>query len=201
MADEKTTNDDKHGHTDNDKIEVVDNHIYFYSEINRGKALELNKHINKITLELTNLKGKYSGLGLENDIVIPIYLHINSYGGHVSAALSMVDTILRSKIPVYCIIEGVAASAATLIAIVCKKRYITPNSRMLIHEISTNFWGKYDKVKDDMKNLDKLMTIIINLYKKYTKIPNDQVENLLKRDLWWGADECLEYGLVNEILV
>ena len=51
-----------------------------------------------------------------------------------------------------------------------------------------------------MKNLDKLMETIKKIYSKYTKIPNEKIDEILDHDLWLNADECLEYGLVDEIV-
>ena len=55
-------------------------------------------------------------------------------------------------------------------------------------------------LQDEMKNLDKLMETIKKIYSKYTKIPNEKIDEILDHDLWLNADECLEYGLVDEIV-
>jgi len=62
-------------------------------------------------------------------------------------------------------------------------------------------WGKYEEFKDEMQNLDKIMEMIKQVYKEYTKIPMSKLDEILKHDLWFEADECLEYGLVDEIIV
>ena len=69
------------------QITNVDNHIYFYSEVERPKMLELNKKLNELDVKLqtTSLK-----LGID---LPKIYLHINSYGGSIFAGLSTLDTI------------------------------------------------------------------------------------------------------------
>ena len=72
----------------------------------------LNKKIN----ELNKILLKQS---IDYDIKpINIYLHINSFGGSLFAAFSTIDTIINSQIPIISIVEGAAASAATLISIV-----------------------------------------------------------------------------------
>ena len=55
---------------------------------------------------------------------LKIYLHINSFGGSVFASLATIDSIRNCKYPVVSIIEGAAASAATLISVVCHERII-----------------------------------------------------------------------------
>ena len=60
---------------------------------------------------------------------------------------------------------------------------------------------KYEEFKDEIKNLDKLMTMIRKVYEEYTQIPMEKLEGILKHDLWFDADECKKYGLVDEIIV
>ena len=71
---------------------------------------------------------------------------------------------------------------------------------MLIHQLSSGLWGKYEEIKDDMENCDKLMKMIKDIYAEYTKIPKKKLNEILKHDLWFDADQCLEYGLVDEII-
>lgn len=61
-------------------------------------------------------------------------------------------------------------------------------------------WGKYEELKDEVKNLDKLMTMIKQVYAEYTKIPEAKIEEILKHDLWFDANECKEYGMVDGIV-
>ena len=100
---------------------------------------------------------KYKTKSIQNGIdPIPIKLHIQSDGGEVFAAFSAVDTIQKCKVPVETIIEGCAASAATIISVAGSRRFITPYSHMLIHQISSGFWGKMHEFEDEMKNLGYL---------------------------------------------
>ena len=71
---------------------------------------------------------------------------------------------------------------------------------MLIHQISSGMWGKYEELKDDMENAESLMEAIREIYVNHTKIPKKTLNQLLKRDLWFDADTCLKYGLVDEII-
>ena len=113
--------------------------------------------------------------------------------------MSTIDTIKCLRIPVVSIIEGAAASAATMISIVCDYRIIYPNSLMLIHQLSSSTWGKMDELEDEMKNLKKLMKKIKDLYKKYTKLKEKELDDILKHDIWWDSKKCLSSGLVDEI--
>ena len=129
-----------------------------------------------------------------------IYLHINSYGGSVFAGFAAMDYIAKSKVPVNTIIDGCAASAATMMSVVGAKRLMHENAFMLIHQLSSGMWGKYSELQDDMKNSDLLMKTIKDIYIEHTKIPKAQLAKMLKHDLWWDAKTCLKYGLVDEII-
>ena len=174
-------------------IKSCNNHIYFYSPVNDKTALALNMTINEVT-------NKVMKNCVDFEMCPNIYLHINSGGGEVNAALSTVDTIRNNKIPIVSIIEGSAASAATLISIVCHERHIHKHAMMLIHQISGGFWGKMEEFKDEMKNMKQTMKIIMKIYKEYGKIPEEKLSELLKKDIWWKSKKCLKMGLVDKVI-
>jgi ATP-dependent Clp protease protease subunit len=176
------------------QITRVDNHIYFYSEVERPKMLELNKKINELDINLQTISLK---LGTEPP---KMYLHINSYGGSIFAGLSTLDTIRNTKCDVVTIIEGCAASAGTMISVVGKERHMHKHAYMLIHQLSAGTWGKYNDLVDDMENNTRLMKMIKKLYAEYSQVPKEELDEILKHDLWWDAEKCLEYGLVDKIL-
>jgi len=174
--------------------ETINNRIYFYSDVSTTSILKLNREIRCLNNELIHRK-------ITEEIPeIQIFLHLNSFGGGVFAGLSGMDEILNCKIPVYTIVDGCCASAATFLSVVGKKRFINRHAYMLIHQITSFFWGKYEEFKDEKENLDKMMDMIKKVYKEYTKFPIKKLEEILKRDLWLNSDECLEYGLVDEII-
>ena len=180
---------------DNNKIDVRNNNIYYYTEVSRGKNLSLNMKIEELSSDLISRSQalKMSDPG-------KIYLHINSYGGSVFAGFSSVDYIINSSVPVVSVIEGCAASAATIMSVVASHRQINKHAYMLIHQLSSGMWGKYQEQKDAIANSDRLMEMIISIYEDHTKIPKKELNKLLKHDLWWDAETCLKYGLVDEII-
>ena len=183
-----------HSSTDNNVVELVHNRIYFYSGVTRPKILQLNKGIFSLNV---NMLSKTGPLEYEPP---PIVLHINSYGGSVFAGLAAVDYIKNSKIPVNTIIDGCAASAATLMSCVGAHRQMNRNACMLVHQLSGMMWGKFQEMQDDMQNSEMLMEKIKNIYREHTKIPKKEMDNILKHDIWWEAEKCLQYGLIDEII-
>ena len=179
-----------------DRVETMNNRIYFYSEVNRAKILTLNKKITSLNISLLN---QVNTLDLEA-CSANIRLYINSYGGSVFAGMSAVDYIKSSQIPVTSVIDGCAASAATLMSVVAKKRLMREHSFMLIHQLSSISWGKFEELKDEMTNNELLMRTITDIYTQYTRIPKKKLKEMLKHDLWWDAKTCLEYGLIDDII-
>ena len=175
-------------------IAVHENKIYYYAGVNRESAAELNKKIGELQVRSFTMA---NNLDIEP---YPIHLHINSGGGSIISGIASMDTILSCKVPVYTYVDGFAASAATFLTIVGNKRFISRHSYMLIHQLTSNFWGKYSEFQDAKQNLDLLMDTIKNVYKKYTKVPVRKLNEILKHDLMWDAKTCLNYGLVDEII-
>ena len=179
---------------DNLDVERDDNHIYFYTEVNKSSILELNK-----TLKLVGSENLHTANVLE--IPTPdIKLHINSPGGSLFDGLAAVDYVRRSKVPVHSIVEGMAASAATLISVMAHKRSINKHSYMLIHQLSAGAIGKFEELMDDMENNKALMEAIKKIYLERTKIPAKMLKEILKKDLYFDANQCLKYGLVDDII-
>jgi ATP-dependent Clp protease, protease subunit len=176
-----------------DNIDTEKNHIYFYGDVNTENCLKLNQEI----LNLTRTLQKYS---IDYNTESPkIFLHINSYGGDLLACFSSVDVIKYNKIPIVSIIEGSAASAATLMSVVASERYITPHAFMLIHQLRSGLWGKYEDLKEDMVNSERFMEMIYDIYLNHTKLKRKNLKKLLKKDLWWDSKTCITKGLVDGI--
>jgi len=178
------------------KVFADENHIYFRCGVNQ-------KSINKLIEIINNKNNEYKELTKDNLLLscepAPLYLHITSFGGGVLSAFRAIDCIKSSKLPIYTIVDGYAASAGSMIAVVGKKKYMTPSSYVLIHELSTWFGGKYSELKDDMKNAKRMMDDIEKLYLDNTKISRRKFKECRKHDLWWNQKKCLDLGIVEEL--
>ena len=181
----KNDNDSDDDSDDSSEVKVFNNHIYFYVDVNIKNILDLNMTIN----EFNQSQKKYDD----------IFLHIQSYGGNVHDALPTVDTILNSEIPVTTIIEGYAASAATLISISGDYRYIYKNAYMLVHQLSSEFFGKKCDIDDEHKNLTQLDKRLKSHYKEHTEMDRKQIEELIQKEIELDAETCIKYGLADEI--
>ena len=138
--------------TDSIKNEFIVNEprsIVMYGDIDRDSCFY-------ITQSIRNLQ----------DSTEPIHLHIQSLGGELLPTFNVVDTIEKSKAPVYSYIEGYAASAATLISVACHKKFMNKHSLMLIHQLSGMSEGTYSDMKEEMTNMNIYMAFARDIYFK-----------------------------------
>jgi ATP-dependent protease ClpP protease subunit len=178
-----------------DTVEGDDNIIYFYSSVSIKENFKLNHKLSHLDREMQMIAVK---LGMPS--IPPLHLRINSYGGSVFAAFGSIDYIMKSTTPVYTYIDGCAASAGTIMSVCGAKRFMGENAYMLIHQLSSQHWGTFSELKDDMENSENLMIRIKELYEQKTKVPKTKMDDILKHDLWWDAKTCLKYGLIDEII-
>jgi ATP-dependent protease ClpP protease subunit len=175
------------------KIMRENNHVYFYSDVSRESIFQLNTLLREAAKFVHTMSFE---LNVPN---IPIYLHINSYGGSLYDAYAAVDTIKNLRVPIHSIIEGCAASAGTIISVVCNKRFIGANAYMLIHQLNSRMWGKMSELEDEYNHLTEMMEQITKLYGDCAKIPKKKLGKLLKHDLWLNPKTCIKYGLVDAV--
>jgi ATP-dependent protease ClpP protease subunit len=175
--------------------QISGNKLYFYSDVTRDSIYALNRQIEELTKHLKIVQIQYN---LPNPPEIELY--ISSEGGEVFSGLSAVDRILTNSISINTHCEGIVASAATLISVVGKKRTISPNGCMLVHQLSSGVWGTYEQFKDEMANFELIMKILKNIYLKHTKFQESDLEEMLKHDLCLEPAGCVHYGLVDQVI-
>ena len=129
-----------------DLCRTANDKIFFYCDVTKKTILTLIESLKKATdFALKNDKNK-------------IFLYIHSSGGDAFAGLSGMMHIEKNRIEVVCIVDGFVASAATFLLLGAKERLGTKYSYILIHQITTGFWGKYSDMVDEMQNSNNLMT-------------------------------------------
>ena len=175
-------------------LQETNNEIYFYAPFKQKSCFELRRLLDAMNLKMITLHNEYK---IKPP---PIHLHIQSEGGSLYHTLYIMDLIQKLDTDVYTYVDGFAASAATLVSVVGKKRFITKNSLMLVHQLSGSDSGKFNELQDQMNNMSVLMNMIVNTYLEHTKIKKEDLIELLKKDLWLNAETCLNYGLVDKII-
>lgn len=181
----------------NDSSYFDSNQIRFWDEVDDESCKNLIENIKEVEFRLDELSKSYS-IPFEN--LPSIELYINSPGGSVHDALAVVDHIQCSKFKFTSIIEGCAASAATIISTVCDERKIYGNAMVLIHELSSGCYGKMFEINDGVNSLKKVMDIIIKIYRENTNVSIDSLKQILKHDIYWTAEEALRFGIVDSVI-
>ena len=182
---------------DNDDIDivVVKNSIYFYEDISVASIRTLCKHVSELESNLLKLQTDYRLMNPPS-----IYLHIQSSGGDAYAGLSGMNTLQNCRVPVITIVDGFVASAATFLLLGGSERWMQKHSNLLIHQIRTGFWGRFDELKDEMSNSEHLMKMIKTIYKKNSTMPKKTLNGIIKKEIYLNSDECLNYGLIHKII-
>lgn len=131
-----------------------------------------------------------------------ILLHIDSYGGDVYSLIAIHDTIkmLRCDVATIGIGKAMSAAAILLMSGTPGKRFITPNSRVMLHEVSGYDEGKLTYLKDSVKEAEKLQLLIEGLVKSYTKMSLKQIKDAMDRDSYMDAAQVKKYGIVDHII-
>jgi ATP-dependent Clp protease protease subunit len=131
-----------------------------------------------------------------------INLYINSPGGSVSSGMAIYDTMQFIKPDVSTLCTGLAASmGAFLLAAGAKgKRFILPNSRVMIHQPSGGFSGQASDIEIHAKEVLYLKKRLNEMMALHTGQPIDVIERDTDRDNFMGAEDAVKYGLIDKVL-
>ena len=131
-----------------------------------------------------------------------INLYITSPGGSVSAGLAIYDTMQFIKPDVSTLCTGLAASmGAFLLAAGAKgKRFVLPNSRVMIHQPSGGFSGQASDIEIHAKEVLYLKRRLNEMMALHTGQPIDVIDRDTDRDNFMSAEEAVKYGLIDKVL-
>jgi ATP-dependent Clp protease protease subunit len=196
----KYTCDDEEAEEHNDphdkNIYIINNHLYFSSDITPKSAFTLCKYLRSLEIKL-----RVESISASSNVQPEIYLHITTNGGCIYSAFSIIDCFKSLSIPVNTIIDSNVSSAGTIISIHGHKRYICTNSYVLVHELRSGCWGKLAYIDDTYKNCLKIQEHINKIYLEKTKITKKYLKEILVKDLELNADECIRLGIADEIYI
>jgi ATP-dependent Clp endopeptidase proteolytic subunit ClpP len=124
---------------------------------------------------------------------------INSPGGDVFAGLAIFNSLRASGMEIVVKVMGVAASAASLIAMAGDKIVMPKNTFMMIHNPWSFAVGNADELRETADVLDKIGGSLKATYAKRTGLSDAEVADMLAKDTWLTADEALEKGFADEV--
>ncbi len=169
-----------------------------YSRLLKDRIIILSGEINDVSAN--NIIAELLYLDSVNHEDISMY--INSPGGVITSGMAIYDTMNYIKSDVSTICIGMAASMAAILLSSGKKgkRYILPNSEVMIHQPLGGAEGQATEIKIAAERILKLKDKLNKILSKNTNKDLKQVENDTERDCFLSAKEALEYGIVDEIL-
>ncbi len=179
-----------------------DSEVYFTGKVYADSMIELLCELKKCESKI--LEKEHNKDPFCEDIKTPIRLHIYCTGGLTLEAFFAVDKIRMLKVPLHTIVSGLTASAGTILSCIGTRRYITRNAHMLIHGVRS-LDGKGNVTELRHNTVDDYgvnwTAMVIRHYVRYTKMTREMIEEIFsERDRYMSPEECLEKGLVDEII-
>ena len=129
-----------------------------------------------------------------------INVYINSNGGVVDTAIAINNALRRHKAKVTVNIDGIAASAATLITCAGDTVRMPKNALFMIHNPSTIAMGDSEEMRKQADVLEKYKNSIMETYLQKVNIDKEKLSELMDNETWLNAEEALEYGFIDEII-
>lgn len=161
--------------------------------------------VNKFTEEAASLfREQIISVTMKNPTV-PIPIYIDSYGGQVDSLAKMIDTLDQIENPTITICIGKAMSCGAILLSHGHYRYCAPNSRVLVHEVSSGTGGDVHDMFNDATEAKRLNQHFLGLLAKNCGIRGgyDGLRRAIKqrdgRDIWMSAEEAMEFGVVDEV--
>jgi len=142
-------------------------------------------------------------LFLQNeDASADISMYINSPGGLVTAGLAIYDTMqfVRCDVATYCIGQAASMGAVLLAAGAKNKRFVLPNSRILLHQPLGGARGSATDISIQAEEIIRLRKRLNEILARHTGKPLEQIEEDTDRDRFMTAEEAVEYGLADKVM-
>lgn len=131
----------------------------------------------------------------------PITIWINSPGGDCNAASQIYTALMDYKDAVTVKIDGMAASAASVIAMAGTKVLMAPTAMMMIHNPSTGAYGDHKDMEEVIAMLEEVKEGIINAYEIRTGLSHAQLSHMMDSTTWMNAKKAIELGFADEMLM
>jgi len=131
-----------------------------------------------------------------------IFLYINSPGGSVTAGMSIYDTMqfIKPNVSTVCMGQACSMGAFLLAGGAQGKRYVLPNSRVMIHQPLGGFQGQASDIQIHAQEILTIKQKLNNLLAEHTGQPLEVIERDTDRDNFMSADQAVEYGIVDAVL-
>ena len=171
-----------------------------YSRLLQERIIFLSEEVNDVTASLVVAQLLFLD---SEDPEKDIHFYINSPGGSVSAGLAIYDTMQHVRADVSTICLGMAASMGSFLLAGGKKgtRFILPNAEVMIHQPMGGTQGQASDIKIQADHILATRARLNKILSENTGKPLEIIEQDTDRDNWLSAQEAVEYGLVDQIIV
>lgn len=130
----------------------------------------------------------------------PVTIWLNSPGGDCIAASQIYSMLMDYRDPVTVKIDGIAASAASVIAMAGTKVLMAPTSLMMIHNPATAAFGDHADMEKAIEMLNEVKESIINAYEIRTGLSHAQLSHMMDDTTWMNAKKAIELGFADDVL-
>ena len=130
----------------------------------------------------------------------PITIWLNSPGGDCIAASQIYSMLMDYAGEVTVKVDGIAASAASVIAMAGTKVLMAPTALMMIHNPMTMAWGDKSEMTKAIEMLDEVKESIVNAYEIKTGMSRAKISHLMDSETWMNANKAIELGFADDIL-
>ncbi|WP_207670512.1 head maturation protease, ClpP-related [Haloimpatiens lingqiaonensis] len=141
---------------------------------------------------------KFKAELMESDGDISVW--INSPGGDVFAASQIYNMLKEYKGKVTVKIDGLAASAASVIAMAGDEILMSPVAMLMIHNPSTLIWGEEADMIKAKEMLSEVKESIINAYEVKTNLPRNKISKMMDNETWMSSNKAVELGFADKVL-
>ena len=171
--------------------------LYIYDDVEgdgmswmTGEIIESETSANYIKSQLESAKN-----------ITQINIYINSYGGEVKEGLGIYNLLKRQVAQKTVYIDGFACSVASVIAMAGDKVIMGTNTLMMIHHASMGCYGNAEELRKAANDVEVIDSASCSSYlaKAGDKLNAEMLKELLDGQTWLNAEQCLQYGLCDEI--
>ena len=173
------------------------------SAVDSGEQGDRTLHLEGIIAEQTWLDDETTPAIFKEELYAedgPVTVVINSYGGDCVAAAQIYNMLAEYPHPVTVKIDGIAASAASVIAMAGNTVLMSPVACMMIHNPATVAMGDHTDMEKAIQMLDAVKDSIVNAYTLKTGLDRKQISRMMDAETWMDATKAVELGFADGVI-
>ncbi|MDA2567517.1 Clp protease ClpP [Bacillus cereus] len=136
---------------------------------------------------------------LKNMTTDTIYVRLNSGGGDAFDGIAIYNQLKNHAAKVIIYVDGLAASAASLIAMAADELIMNTGSMLMIHEASTFAWGTKTDIQKTLNALEGIDKSIADIYMTRFQGERSEIETMIQNETWFSSNEAVDVGLADRV--